>query len=843
LFLFAGVVLLVVLVVAAGFAVTTVRQSFPQTIGEIEVPGLDSEVEVLRDRAGIPQIYADTAEDLFFAQGYVQAQDRFFQMDFRRHLTAGRLSELFGEDALETDMVVRTLGWRRVAERELAILEPETRRYLQAYAAGVNAYIEGKSAAELSLEYAVLSLTGPDYAPEPWTPADSVAWLKAMAWDLRSNMADEIDRTLATASLTRAEIEQLYPPYPYLRHQPIVDSGQVASDRFRPAMSQRLRPPPRLPDAAARTLRGIRDLLAGTPALAEVGEGMGSNSWVVSGSRSATGSPLLANDPHQAPSMPGMWYQMSLHCREVGPACPFDVSGFTFAGMPGVIIGHNTHIAWGVTTMYADVTDLYLEQVDEARGTYLYDGEQLPLRTRQESFEVAGRDEPVTITVRSTRHGPLLSDVLDEVTETGSQAATTAAAGSPDVEPYPVALRWTALTPGRTMDAVIGVDKATSWREFRTAVRSFAVPAQNLVYADVAGHIGYQAPGQIPIRRGYSGRWPVAGWDSRNDWTGYVPFGALPSVLDPESGLIVTANQAVIGPGYPYQLTSDSSYGYRSARIADLLAARPEHDVAGMVAMQLDSWNANAATLVPYLLEAELPTTYYRQGQRLLQDWDFTQPADSAAAAYFNAVWSQVLALTFHDQLPAAAWPDGDDRWFEVIRGLLRDPFSPWWDDVTSDNVLETRDTVLLHALKEGRDDMTRLQARDPAEWRWGHLHRLSLVNPSLGASGVGVVEAVFNRGPYQVGGGGGTVNATAWDATEGFAVTALPSMRMVVSLGDLDASRWIQVTGASGHAYHDHYVDQTQLWLSGRTLAWPFGREAVEAAARDRLLLRPAPQ
>jgi len=827
---FLAVLLAIVVAAGAVFVVASVRKSFPQTSGEVSVAGLQGSVEVLRDEAGIPQVYADNAHDLFFAQGYVHAQDRFFEMDFRRHVTSGRLSELVGQKALDTDMVVRTLGWRRIAERELAILDPDTRRYLDAYAAGVNAYLAGKSGSDLSFEYAVLSLTGSDYVPEPWTSADSVAWLKAMAWDLRSNMPDEIDRALATATLSPAEVEELYPPYPFRRNAPIVTQGNVVNGTFRQGGGQQLLRPPPLPAGGVHALSGVRDALAGLAALLGTGDGIGSNSWVISGGRSATGEPILANDPHLAPSMPGIWYQMGLHCRELSASCPFDVSGFTFSGMPGVVIGHNQRIAWGLTTMYADVTDLYLEQVDEENGTYLYDGRQLPLRTREESFTVAGQEDPVTMTVRATRHGPLLSGVMDDVADAGQQSG-----------PYQVALRWTALTPGRTMDAVIGIDKARSWTEFRDATRAFEVPSQNLVFADTAGHIGYQSPGRIPIRAGYDGRWPVPGWDPKYRWRGYIPFRALPSVLDPDAGYVVTANQAVIGPRYPYQLTSDSSYGYRSQRIIDLLLARPTHDVADMTALQLDTYNANAAELVPYLLSIELPTYYYRQGQRLLREWDFTQPADSAAAAYFNTVWSNVLALTFRDQLPETVWPDGDERWFAVVARLLREPGSVWWDDVSTDEVRETRDDVLLEALQRGRDDMTRLRARDPDMWSWGHLHRLTLVNPTLGASGTGVVDAMFNRGPYELGGGDGTVNATSWDPTQGYEVTALPSMRMVVSMADLDASRWVQVTGASGHAYSGNYTDQTDLWVAGETLSWPFSREAVDAAVRDRLVLTPA--
>ena len=846
--IYVAIVIVVVMVSASVFAVVTVRRSFPQVDGELSAVGLQDRVDVFRDSHGIPQIYAENPNDLFFAQGYVQAQDRFYEMDFRRHLTAGRLSELVGEDAIETDEFVRTLGWREVAQREVEQLRPSTRRYLEAYSDGVNAYIEDKSAGELSLEYTMLSVTGPDYAPEPWTPVDSVAWLKAMAWDLRGNMEDEIDRMLATQDLTAKEVEDLYPDYPYQRHDPIVTEGRVRRDRFvtdADAAQSRAAPVLRLSADTMSVLRGIRVAAADLPDVLGSGtaKGLGSNSWVVSGDHTQSGDPLLVNDPHLAPSMPGVWYQMGLHCTEVTTDCPFDVSGFTFSGMPGVIIGHNERIAWGLTTMYSDVTDLYLEDVDDDAGTYRYRKRQLKLRTRTEEIRVAGRDEPVTITVRSTRHGPLISDVDDNAAEAGSTAAAATIGAETDASSYEVALRWTALQPGRTMDAIFGINQATNWSEFRRAARSLDVPSQNLVYADVMGHIGYQAPGRVPIRGHGDGRWPVPGWDPSYEWVRDIPYRKLPSVVDPDEGYIVTANQAVIGRGYPYRLTSDSAYGYRSQRIIDLLDGRDKLGVEDMTEIQNDTYNTNAERLVPYLLDVKLTGGYWRSGQRLLQDWDFTQPADSGAAAYFNVVWRDLLALTFHDQLPEEAWPDGGERWYEVMSRLIDDQDSQWWDDVETENQVETRDDILRQAMLDARNDMTMMQARDASNWTWGHIHKLNLDNPTLGTSGVGMVEWMFNRGPYEVGGGGGAVDATSWDAAEGYEVTSAPSMRMVVDLSNFDESRWIQLTGQSGHAYQDNYADQTSLWVNGETLPWAFSPDAVDAATEHELALIPVDQ
>jgi penicillin amidase len=303
--------------------------------------------------------------------------------------------------------------------------------------------------------------------------------------------------------------------------------------------------------------------------------------------------------------------------------------------------------------------------------------------------------------------------------------------------------------------------------------------------------------------------------------------------------MVVTANQAVIDDAYPYYLTNTWSYGYRSQRILDLLDDKARLSVADMSRIQLDTRNGFAPTFVPYLLDILLPSQYLSSGQRLLQDWDYEETADSAAAAYYNAVWRQTLALTFHDQLRESLWPEGDGRWFEVMRRLLADPDNPWWDDVSTETVVETRDTILQQAMVAARDELTRRQARRAGSWTWGHQHRLDLENQSVGQSDIGAVRWLFNRGGYEVGGGGSIVDATHWDAAaDDYTVTAAPSMRMVVSLADFDDSRWINLTGASGHAFNGHYVDQTELWVAGETLPWAYSREAVDAAAEDTLTL-----
>jgi penicillin amidase len=851
-----GVLGLVVLLALGGlvaFVVHTVRASAPQTAGEIALPGLRASVTVTRNDLGVPDIYASSLPDLFYAEGYVHAQDRFWEMDVRRHITSGRLSEMFGKSQVDTDAFIRTLGWRRIAEQEVGMLSARSRQILDAYSAGVNAYLADHSGDRLSLEYAVLGLQNPDYRPEPWTPADSVAWVKALAWELRSNMDDEIYRAVMAQSAGVEQTEKLFPPYPFATHRPIVEGGAVVDGVFDPAAEGATG------GGGTSVPAGVRAALLDTqrvssllePWLGESGEGIGSNSWVVSGDKTATGKPLLANDPHLAPAMPSLWYQVGLHCTTPSPDCDYEVSGWTMSGMPGVFIGHNADIAWGFTNLGPDVTDLVLHKVNG--DSYLVDGEEVAMMTRREVIMVAG-GAPVTITVRETVDGPLISDVagIDTYRAVGQDAPVPAPGSAPDPQPtpdradgYAVALRWTALQPTTTFDAFDILDTARDFTDFRTAAASLNAPAQNLVYADREGNIGYQAPGLIPIRSGYSGKWPVPGWDSRYRWTGYVPFDALPNAYNPKEGWIVTANQAVIGPDYPYFITDDWSYGARSQRIVDLIEQATENgqkvDVATMQRIQMDTTNELATFLAPKL--AAMPTTpQTADAVALLTGWDASQPVDSAAAAYFNAVWRQLVARMFDGESGTdVIQASGGDPFWQVIYRLWDTPDDFWWDDKTVDGV-QTRDQTLQASMAAAAVELRQTLGDDPAGWTWGALHTLLLRNQTLGDSGIAPIEALFNRGPVETAGGGSIVDANGWTPVDGYEVDWVPSMRQVVDLSDFDASTWVNLTGASGHAFDPHYADQLEAWRTGAQYPWAFTPAAVTAAGVDTLALVPTP-
>lgn len=829
----------VIALVAAGFVVWTIQRSFPQLEGTVAVAGLEAEVTVQRDELGIPVITAGSSHDLFYAQGYVHAQDRFWEMDFRRHVTSGRLSELFGESQLATDRFLRTLGWRAIAEQEVATLDETSLAYYEAYADGVNAYLADHRGADASFEYAVLGLQNADYEIEPWTPADSVAWLKAMAWDLRTNVEEETQRGIAAADFSADELTELYPDYPFDRNPVIVpEISSVPAVGTAEAETD---------TAAARiewsevdgVLQAVGALLGGA------GEGIGSNSWVVSGDLTDTGLPLLANDPHLGAALPSVWHQSSLRCSSVSADCPFDVTGFGFAGVPGIIIGHNDRIAWGFTNLTTDVTDLYIEKVEGDQ--YWRDGTLVPLDVRTETLEVAG-GESEELVIRSTVHGPIVSGLTEDFdTIAGAPYVATADGGvaAPVDAPageYAVSLQWTALSAGTTPRAIFALNVAQDFDDFRGAAALFEVPAQNLIYADVDGNIGYQTPGRLPIRGAGDGWVPQPGWDSAYDWKGFIPFEDLPVVYNPVEGYIVTANNAIVGEDYPYFLSRDWDYGWRAARITDLIQRKSADgtlSIDDMRDIQADNEFSIGKRLSAAYLELSTGDAGVDSALELLRTWDAQNDADSAAAAYANVLWDELVRNIFVREREHPAPTTDQARLFLLVDELLDDPGSDWWRNPGLD-VASQQEMLTVSAI-DAYQALVELQGDNQSRWNWGALHALTLRSDTFGSSGIAPIEYLFNRGPYPVGGGSSVANATGWNIGGDFQTVTVPSMRMVVDLSDFDASRWNHLTGASGHTYHPNYVDQTENWQKAVLTPWAFSAAAVAEATTHTLVLTPA--
>lgn len=833
------VILVVLSILIAAGGVFLVRRSFPVAEGEIRLTGLGGPVNVYRDDHGIPHIYGSSLEDIFFAQGYVHAQDRFWQMDVNRHIGRGRTAEMFGEGGVGNDLFLRTLGWERIAEEEYQLLEPETRQMLDAYVEGVNAYLTDHKGTSISLEYGVLNLINPDYQLAPWSPIDTLTWAKVMAWDLKGNINEEISRALLLSRLTEDEIAEIIPPYPG-------DAPVILPD-FSLESSATIRVETPNKDLAALIPKGAvlaleRALASSTgldALLGPSGPEIGSNNWVISGDLTATGMPLLANDPHLGVQLPSIWYENGLHCDPVGPGCPIDVVGFSFPGAPAVIVGHNDRIAWGVTNVGPDVMDLYIEKVNpENPNQYEFDGEWVDMEVVQETVEVGG-GQPVNLIIRRTHHGPIISDTYGRLE--GFRENTIL-----DIpEDYAIALRWTALEPTQLFQAIFSFNTAQGWNDFREGASFFVVPSQNLVYADVEGNIGYQMPGWIPIRQdGHDGKLPVPGWTDAYEWQGYVPFEELPYTFNPERGYVATANNAVVSDDYPYLISSDWDYGSRAARIVEMIEQAPGPiDIPYIQQMQGDNRDLGAEIVVPLILEIPLNDARLEEAKDLLRGWDYQMDMDSAPAALYANFWRYVLGRTFYDQLPGNEMPDGGTRWFVVFDHLVDNSDNDWWDDKNTPGI-ESRNDILRLAFSDAVDDLEERLGRDLRNWTWGDLHTVTFANSTLGEPpSPAVIRSLLNRGPYPASGSSSVVNNTAWNAAsleEPFAVQSLPSMRMIVDLSDLSNSLTTHTVGQSGHAFHPHYADMVELWQNIEYHPMYWAKDAVEAEAESLLRLVP---
>jgi len=826
-------------------AIVPSASSQPETT-VLTAPGLRAPVEIVRDARGVPHIYAANPHDLFFAQGYVQAQDRWWQMEWWRHTARGQLGELAGRALLGTDIMLRTFGFEQVVARELAeVYDAQTLGYLQAFADGVNAYIAGRVPGALAMQYNALRLAGVAVEVKPWTPDDSLLWGKMMALGLTgSGMRLEL---LMAALLEKLSPEMAYEyavPYPYGEKPTILR-------------------PDELPAAAASAAHtapavsiGIDTPLAGGVSAsfaADVGLGsglsLGSNSWVISGARTASGLPLLANDTHMGVQMPSTWYEVGLHCQPLNADCPFSVRGFAFSPTPGVVIGRTPRIAWGFTNSQADVQDLYIVRVNPDNPLqYEWDGVWRDMTAREETIRFGDGAEPVTIQVRRTHLGPIIND--NQLDESGAVVGFNTE--------NPLALRWTALDPGTLFRAVMLLNRAQNWDNFRDAMSYFDVPAQNAVYADVDGNIGYQLPGRMPVRAGaHDGMTPAPGWDSAYEWRGFIPYDSLPRVLNPERGYIVTANNAIVpesyygwlsraladqfGPDARYRLAYFFAYGYRAQRIEALIEASARHTVSTTQAIQGDNYEINADVLLPYLARLTVEDPAVRAARDRLLTWDRQMSMDSAEAALYAAFWARLVTLLFNDQLEGVLKTDGNNNVPRAVEILLEQPESLWWDDLTTRNKVEQRDDILHRALAEAHASLIETLGPDESLWRWGDLHTTTFVSEPLGMAGIATLETLVNLGPVATSGSTHTVNATQWDASRGdFAVTSLPSMRMIVDLAAPANSLSVISTGQSGDPFSPHYGDQVDPWRFIRHFPMHWERSQIDAAAVSRLVLRP---
>jgi penicillin amidase len=731
--------------------------------GELTASGLEAPVEIIRDRYGVAYVSAESLDDLWFAQGFVTAGERLFQLDLALKQANGRLSELFGERTIEDDRFVRTVGINRAGTAIAATWDDRSRAMYDRFRAGVQAWIDAMPAPPV--EYVLL-----DAAPD--LPDDDASWAACWAmfsWGLSGNWDLELLRVHLAAEL-----------------------GEESGDRLVPPLVGAPRAP-----AAGRLAAELLGTLPRSP------RGQGSNEWAIAGTRTASGKPLLANDPHLLVQQPGAW--LELHLRSPG----YEARGVTAPFSPGIILGTTAHHAWGATNVSGDVQDLYLERLGDDATSARYGDEWEPLTVYREEIHVRGTDAPIVHEVHATRHGPLLDSYLT---------------GHLRPEHHPVdetyALRWVGAAHSIRPSVLVDVANVTSFDAFREAARALECPGQNLVYADVDGTIGYQCTGLHPIRRAGDGTVPVPGWTDEFEWDGFVPFEELPWAVDPERGFLVTANDRVQPEDALHPLGNDFHAPDRAARITELVDSRRDHSVETCGAIQTDTISLAAARLLPSLAIGDGPAA------DLLRSWDHGVAADSAAAALWEVLVDELgrRAVGGKEPLVAEYLTERDVFRCRALPRLLE-------DEALSDEEIAA-------ALAVAWDRCVEAMGPDPATWRWGEIHRARFTHPLGRLPGL---EPLFIAAELPLGGDEQTVNNAGFEGGGPFDVAVVPSWRAVYDLSDLDASRGVLPTGQSGNPASPHWNDQTELWAAGDLRPLPFTREAVEAAAKARLDLRPA--
>ena len=743
--------------------------------GDFRLLGIDERGEVLRDSYGVPHIYAKTEHDLWYLQGYVTAQDRLFQMDLYRRAGSGRLAEVLGEPALDADRQMRTFGLARVAAQELPLLREDTRAALEAYADGVNKLLEGRGES-LPMEFIFLG-----YRPYQWTAVDSIVVAKLQAYDAATNYTQELLRASLANRFGTGVLATLMPD-PSGRSQAIDERAWAA---VAPLLS---------PGTWSHGTLALDAILPGS------GEGLGSNCWALAGSRTASGKPILAGDPHLAVRNPSIWYEVGLE----GPG--YRLVGFSFAGLPAIAIGHNDRIAWSFTYAYTDTQDLFAERQDAADPRrYEYKGSFEAATVVRETIGVKGRADPVTLDVTITRHGPIITPILKDQTAQ-------------------LALRWTALDPGHLVDFVFALSRARSWGEFRAAAADFNGAAVSACYADVDGHIGYQLVGRLPARNG-DGQMPVPGWTGDYDWTGMLPAETNPSVADPPSGIVINANDRPTQDPHVVGYMGEWDPGFRATYIAQRLAGTQKADLAAMRALQTDFASLPVTRFREAILSATPSTQIAREAQAAVRAWDGTLGADSPAAAIYGAWLVRMCDRVFQDKLGAALYREyaARARITFALYQLMGRPNDAWFSEI-GDPAVRGRDAIAGRALDDAARDLASRFGSDPTSWRWGDLHTITFAHPLA----IGPLALLLNIGPLKRPGDGYSVNNEAYLITAPFAVSSHPSERMIADLADLDASLSVTPEGESGQPGSKYWGDQTRLWAAGDYKPMSFSKDRL---------------
>ncbi|MFQ5636808.1 MAG: penicillin acylase family protein [bacterium] len=766
------------------------------THGKIHLDILQEEVQVFRDEHGVPHIFAGNESDLFKAVGYVTAQDRLWQMDLNRRIASGRLAEIFGEAAVENDKYVRYWGFHRLAQQIADSLSTPSRFALEAYSDGVNAFIADNSD-RLPLEFSLLG-----YSPEPWKPEDTIAFSRFMAWKLSFSWYVDIVLHQLVQKVGERKAREVFPDYP--------KSGPVI-----------------VAESPSLFWNGVQGFAKNGLAMREFlniySAQLGSNSWVVSGKKSLSGKPLLANDPHLEITAPSVWYEMHLSGGDINSA------GVVLPGTPAPMIGHNENIAWGLTNGMTDDVDFFLEKINpDNKNQYSNGREWVDFDVVEETILVKDAN-PVTFKISISRNGPIISDVHPYLED----------------QPEVITFRWTGHRFSDEFLTVLKLQKAQTWDDFTDAIRHFAVPAQNFVFASADGDIGYYLAGRVPIRRNSTGVSVHRGWLQTGQWYRDVPFEKMPHMVNPPENFIVTANNKIVDDRYPYYLTNLWEPPNRAARIRQMLTDRDSLTLDDFKNMQSDVVSLQAKEMLPTLLEhirTELDTTSdmeLRTLYDLVKTWDGSETPESVAAAIFNAFFLKLIENTFQDEM-------GEDLFqgytrlsnvpSRVISSLFLKKSSSWFDNIETQQI-ETKHDIIVQSFADAGRMLAELAGDNISNWKWGELHTLTMSHP-LGRRKP--LDMVFNLGPYSRGGSKMTVNNGEYRLRAPFKAIIGASTRQLVDLSEPHHAYSVITSGQSGHPLSEHYKDQAPLWLEGKVHPMIMDRMEISQTAPQRLLLVP---
>lgn len=826
--LFATVVLLLV---AAGSGWWWARASLPALDGQLALPGLGAPVEVLIDGYGVPTAYARDVEDAWFAAGALHARDRLWQMELYRRVTRGRLSEVMGEATLAIDQRFLTLGLRQAAAEEWSRATPAVRTALERYAAGVNAIASTLTGRQRPLEFQVLGI-----AWAPWTPEDSLAVGRLLAWRLAENHQAELVRGALAAKLGETAARELAGRYPAdspaILGESAPAAGPVGSAAGAASWGSTLRVSS---GSATPSPRGeMPEWPAGLEWLRPGVKRGNSNNWVVAGRKTTSGRAILANDPHLPIEFPSVWYELHL------VAAGLDVTGVTVPGVPFVVLGHNARVGWGITNTGADVQDLFRERIQVGNKRALHRGEWIPVEVTPADIPIRGHSRPFPFEVWKTRNGPIFADVG---LEWDAPPSWLSPESRPAEERGAYSIRWDA--GGDLAVSFEALNRATDWASFTAAVESFALPSSNLVYADVDGNIGYAMSGRLPVRAGGDGSFPVDGGSGAGPWTGTVAAASLPRVINPAAGFIASANNE-IDRKFPGLITRDWAAPFRATRLVERLSQPGSVDLDAMLALQNDR-RSLAADAVLAGLESALTAGRARGADAsavavldLLAQWDRVvdaRPVVSLYEAFEDAMWRRTFIDEMDEPLFMAFYEWAGAERFAGLHVVVGERQSRWFDDITTVDRRETRDEIMLLAARDAED---RLQADygGGAGRAWDQVHAARFEHP-LGEAAFPLAW-LFNRGPVPVAGDGTTVMRVSWNRRRPFAAWEYPSWRQILHAGQWDESRVSLPAGQSGHPLSPHYFDQNEIWRDGGYRPQPFSRAAVQSASRHRLLLLP---